>query len=261
MKILPGTQLFIQALAHAAGTKLLLKGTVLTTDGRPNVIAWTSPALVANTVANWFVPVPQGELIWLELAPAALPFRLGDAVARVSQFQGGITGGADVVEVCTGWPSWPSQCYYSIEGRSVPDRTLLRATTIPIANPAAGADWTYTCSNRALHPPFSIRHTFVTSAAVATRFPGIRIQTPAGQWRYWYPVATQAAGVTRYWQWANGGIAEWNSNSYYHVPLPPLELPDASIIQTATSAMDAADQYSNIEIQCISEALLYSEWV
>lgn len=121
---------------------------------------------------------------------------------------------------------------------------------VPVASPGAGAEWTQRIPGGSLWYVQSIRATLTTSVTVANRAPVITIsdgsavfaQAPGGD--------VQAASLT--WQYA------WMRNFRDHFRLaltttpvsgfPAMPLVGGFILASATTAIDATDQWSNIVI-------------
>lgn len=114
-----------------------------------------------------------------------------------------------------------------------------------LANPAAGADWTYTLT--AAGQLAAIISTFVTSAAVANRFPAVQIQDGSGHvlWQVQTPSAQIASLTHLYGLGPQVGMNA--AGNTVMLPIPPgLVLPAGAIVKSVTTAIDVADQWSNV---------------
>lgn len=118
-----------------------------------------------------------------------------------------------------------------------------------VANPAAGADWTYTVPAGLQQTLISVRAVLTTSAAVANRFPVLRITSPTGQiLADVSALAAETASSTVTYVWMAGAPAN-NVNNVQQMSLPSgLRLLGSSTIQTITSGIQAGDQWSAISV-------------
>lgn len=121
---------------------------------------------------------------------------------------------------------------------------------ITVADPAAGAEWTYTVPAGILLCPIAVRCTFVTSAVVANRYNRILFSdaTPVAL------AATQldlaiAASQTMLLHYAQG-LTPVNpaAHGLKTAPCPIIYLQAGFTISSLTLAINAGDQYSQIRI-------------
>lgn len=114
-------------------------------------------------------------------------------------------------------------------------------------NPAAGNDWAVgEASSKQLVAVFA---QLVTSAVVANRLPSLKIQDGAGRVAAQIPASSvQAASLTETYVWAVG-MPFASGQNVNLVPLPGgVAVGNGWIISTVTTALQAADQWSNIFI-------------
>jgi len=147
-----------------------------------------------------------------------------------------------------GWPEGPNQ--QSVQGSGVP-------VSLQQANPAPGADWTFTIptANRLLVQSISAQ--LVTSVAVANRQPHFQEADAAGH-VLWDVAASavQAASITVRYSLAGGVTGAVNDNSAI-VPIPQVaQLLQGWTIKSVTTAIQAADQWQNIWVNAIEWAEL-----
>lgn len=118
------------------------------------------------------------------------------------------------------------------------------------ANPAAGTEVVLTVPGGVVWELLSVRATFTASAAVANRRPSLRITDADGldYQRYHTRVDIAAAGVANY-NWITGlGYQDTVEPALYGLPALPFPLPQSWAIRTVTSAIDVADQWSNVRV-------------
>ena len=121
---------------------------------------------------------------------------------------------------------------------------------IPVAQPAAGADWTLTVPGGHLYVPLALGFTLATSAAVANRL--VRLGWGDGvRSTFTVPYSNvQAASLT----WHYSAVPDVNAygvGTEFLAPLPPVTLPAAWTIGTRSQLLDAADQFSSIFVHVI----------
>lgn len=117
--------------------------------------------------------------------------------------------------------------------------------TVALANPAAGADWSYTVTQVGLL--VAAHAILATSAVVANRVPNLSLFDAGGN--VMAEVASpsaQTAGITWRYSWFGGTTQEQN-NGRVVIPLPlSLVLGVGFRFAIATSGLDVGDQWSNI---------------
>ena len=119
---------------------------------------------------------------------------------------------------------------------------------VNIANPAAGADWTFLVQAHQRVRLSSLTATFVASASVATRIPHIQILSSSGTvvWRA-APQATIVASQTVLLSAASTQVQSVIDTGCLNWPLPtPCVLMPGESLQTITAAIQAGDQWSVI---------------
>lgn len=116
---------------------------------------------------------------------------------------------------------------------------------VPVASPAAGADWTVAVPAGHLWEPVAVSATLVTSAAVATRVARLLFSDGNFTFADCPPFATQAASLTRRYLWlvSPTGVAQ---GAGVLSSMPDLCAMAGWAIRTTTDLIDAADQWSAI---------------
>lgn len=124
-------------------------------------------------------------------------------------------------------------------------------TVVPVANPAAGADWqTILAASGVLA---AIVGTFTASAAVANRLPAFQVQDGAGHtlWTIQTPSAQTAGQVHSYV--SGPGVGVNAAGNTVTLPIPAgLVLPAGAVIKSATTAIDVADQWSAVVVTLVN---------
>lgn len=116
-----------------------------------------------------------------------------------------------------------------------------------VANPSAGADFSWTSPSS---QPVLLKYvtaTLTTAVAVASRNPTLKLTiggTVAGQW----PTANaQAASLAVVWTFSEADDGAFISAVAAHVPVPSnFWLPPSSVVASVTGGIQAADQWSAI---------------
>jgi hypothetical protein len=125
---------------------------------------------------------------------------------------------------------------------------------IAVGNPAAGSDWTFTVPANTRMRIQAVGMTFVASAAVANR--NVRLMFSDGGNPYWRSSgqAVITAGQTKGIYGSPQSVVQ-NLGGEMNIPTPiGLIMLAGQLIQSATQALDAGDQFSQIIIEV-------EEWV
>lgn len=202
----------------------------------------------SDRTANEFdIPLAEGYLLSVVVSPIAGPgtFR-GQSFVTVGLQRGAAVGfrymqlisDYAAFNLDLGWPGGP------LRGATEPPGFR---RTIQQANPAAGADLTFTASFNQKLTITSINAQFVTSAAVATRIVELIVDDGANVMFRIGASITQAAGLTVAYTMASLGTATATVATDAQINLPPgLQLAPGWRIRTNTAAIQAGDQWSNI---------------
>lgn len=123
--------------------------------------------------------------------------------------------------------------------------------------PAAGAQWGYVMPAYYRYKICAIRHTLVTSAAVANRYPGFTFNSPAGLTIHCHGhTAIPASTPTTVTAWAGLGVDAALSTIRYNFSLPQdLYLNGGDSITTNMLNIQAADQIGDSVIYVQAWAL------
>lgn len=124
-----------------------------------------------------------------------------------------------------------------------------------VAAPAAGAEWAVSVPARTTWEVLSVRHRLATSAVVANRAPGLRVNDPNGITVYQLsPQAVLAAGAASFVDFLPGlGTTESVQQQQALLPSPVPVIPEGWSIGSLTTGIDVGDQYSGI-------VLVVREW-
>lgn len=122
--------------------------------------------------------------------------------------------------------------------------------SVPVANPAAGADWNAVVPAGCAWELLSAEGTLTTSAAVANRVPNLRIRDAAGlELSRIGPQAVQAATLVGVFSYLVGfGTVAGVSGQQMPLPSPPFFLPSGWQVGSVTTAIDVADQWSAVTL-------------
>lgn len=136
---------------------------------------------------------------------------------------------------------------------------------VNVANPAAGADWSVAVPSGVMWRLTTGVATLTTSAAVANRLPGLSFVTSDGMiYRSPDDNAIGANVVANRVYVCNGVNAQTvNNNSWSEVAVPDMWIPSGTLISSNTTAIDVADQWSNIHLfvgELYATDQLLSEW-
>lgn len=119
---------------------------------------------------------------------------------------------------------------------------------VPVAQPAAGADWSASVPAGAAWELLHVKATLTTGAAVANRGPVVRVQDNSGNDFDAYPAAAvQAASLAAEFGWEAGyGAAVTAILNVASMSEPPPLAPQGGLVKVVTANLQAADQWSGI---------------
>lgn len=145
-----------------------------------------------------------------------------------------------------GWPG--GRIAHSVEGQG-------RISVPSIAAPAAGTELVYTVPSNSRQRVRSITFTLTTAAAVANREVTLILDLGGAAIAQVPSAFTQAASLTRTYSFSLGvQIIQGAQTLLTAIPLPDMALTAGSRARTATTNLQAADQYS-------AALLFVEEWV
>lgn len=128
--------------------------------------------------------------------------------------------------------------------------------SVPVATPAAGAEWSVTVPAGVVWIVQSIFARFLSSVVVANRFP--RLGFTDGSVTIGRVVALVTIPANQAWDhsYLRGAGAAWSGTSGVGLtyPLPDFRLPAGYTIFTTTPNLDAGDQWSQIVVNVIEVA-------
>lgn len=123
---------------------------------------------------------------------------------------------------------------------------LLR--TIPVANPAAGAEIVQVVPGGVVWEVLALRATLTTSAAVANRLTSLQLRDSDNRIAYEFPgAAVQAATLGVSYTWSSGyGTSTAVQGQQLPLPAPPPVVLAGGTVRTVTTLLDVADQWSAV---------------
>jgi hypothetical protein len=235
--------------ANAAGLTVTLRARVLGVDGvvRPGVLAVTPNS--NRTATTVTLLLSEGWLLGAEAGiTAGTP--LGNGVWGILELVRGPASSLTPFQmltsdfISTSSPLfWPSEAYIEpLDGAG-----CLRS--IAGTSPGAGAEVSETVPANARWELLAFKATFVTSAAVANRTPGLQLDD--GTTAFWRiePTVAQAASSSRVKTWSPGYGAFINGSGNLDVMmlLAGNRLGPGFRIRTSTGNIDVADQWSAVQ--------------
>ena len=122
--------------------------------------------------------------------------------------------------------------------------------SVPVADPAAGADWSAQVPAGVLWRPVAVRATLITSADVADRLPVLAVDTGNGTFLSIPATAVQAASLAWLYSWPVHGNA-YQVTTYAVAGIPELVLQAGWSLGVATDNLQAADQWSGITLHVV----------
>lgn len=254
----PDDQLIVDFLTLTAGLTFEITARFMQTDGRIIAIDQFFTPTSLGSVAGVQIPLGYGYLLDVAVRRSAGSPRVGQCFCRIGITRG---VGATLVYVALlaqgyvalmgtlGWPGGPIR--QSTEGPGF-------INTRNVANPGAGADWTFTVPAGLRIRPQLAFCGLTCSAAVANRIPHASVNPVAGTaaWQMGTNVAVTASqvvtlafmGGATVTNDAGAGTSFGNPKGFT-LPLPPgLMLFQGDQMGTSTPGLQGADQYSLITL-------------
>lgn len=121
---------------------------------------------------------------------------------------------------------------------------------VPVASPAAGADWTLTVPAGHLYQLLAVFATLTTSAVAATRIARLTLSDGVRTLADVPPISSQITTLVRRYLWLPAGQA-YATGLGILSPLPDLTLAAGWTVGTTTDAIDAGDQWSGIFVHVL----------
>lgn len=120
--------------------------------------------------------------------------------------------------------------------------------TVLVANPVAGADWSYKVDGRYSERLISVRFNFTASAAVLTRFIEFQLLDNNGNIVTEVPAGQGIVASTSVQPSLTTDSQGYATGAEFQVPgfVPDILVPSDWVWRTKTSPIDAADQFTSI---------------
>jgi hypothetical protein len=136
-------------------------------------------------------------------------------------------------------------------GEDWPAPVVLRV--LPVAQPAAGADFSFAVPGESSWGLVAVSATLVTSAAVANRVPVLRFTDGSNVYFRKPALAAITATLTTQVSWVPelGSDQTALSGGALTVPLPTVYLAPGNVIACSTTAIDVGDQWSNVVVTAV----------
>jgi len=241
-------ELRASSLANASGLGLTISGRILRPDGTISPIKFTHAPNSTRTIATTIVGLSEGWLLGLTVRATTGAPAFGQTWVLLELLRGG-GGATDVVQtlgmgfVTANTPlNWPGGVNFLPTDGPGHLRSIVGTT------PAAGAEISEVVPTGARWEFLAFRALFVTSAAVANRFPSfIVFDGSSGDYQNGAIVA-QAASLSIKYHLAPGAPApQLDGNNDLVIPAPVgIRLAAGFAINTGTANIQAGDQWSAI---------------
>ncbi len=247
--------ILVRVFNSTAGNTIRISARLLLANGQINRTQAIIP-ITGNRVENDFiVTLAEGYLLSLVIDNATVAPVQGQCYVEALLFQGPALTGFNEELLCFGYVSALNHVGYPNGTNSLPATGTGFIHSVQVANPAAGADWTFTVPTTTRMRIVSLAATLTTAVAVANREPQIIIDD--GVNTYWeaevavnIPASTVNVITATALSIPNGIVT-----TTQNIPIPPaLILPNGHRLRTNTVGIQAADQWSAIWI-------LLEEWI
>lgn len=218
-------------------------------DGRivPSFYAF-SFSTVGGTPAQQVIDQNEGFILSATVETPGAPY--GSCYVQLQIVRGRGTGDQTAGQLlCAGYPGAGFAIGFPQTPAGGPLTGAGQAATSTVANPAAGADWSYTVPAGITETLLSVRAVLTTGGAALTAPVILRITSPTGQIiADVAALSAQGAGAAVTYSWV-AGAQSTSSTNFQQMSLPTgLRLMPGSTIQTISAGIVAADQWSAITI-------------
>ena len=253
-------QLSVQAVGHSVGFfTLTLDIRLLLPDGTIQVQQEQVIVGGPYTITNLNFTLAEGFLLSVALRTQDSTMKRGRVfglialirqTSPVTTLQLELTRGYVSVFSPVAWPAIPPDFPTGRPGS---------IQNIPVSNPAAGADWTQAVPSLARWRILSVKATLTTSAAAANRCAQLALGVPGSLVYVAVPAVLQAASLTYIYNFGAGVttlLATVGATTLSVITAIPVDfwLQNGASIASATQNIQAADQWSGIQIQ-VEESL------
>jgi len=231
-------------------TSLFLSTRILKPDGQISIqIEQINPA-AGRAFELFRFPVPEGFLLTADVAPATIgaPIR-GQTWIRISIARKVTPSQFVQIAIASGYLTLGGSLSYPSTLPEYTSRGPGASIEQTVGNPAAGADWSIAVPASAVWVLLTARASFVTSAAVANRIPRLQFFDGATLIMDVPTTAVITASQTCSLSWGAGGTSHNPTGTLFSIGFPPaVRLNSTFTIRSTTTAIDAADQWSNIRL-------------
>lgn len=218
-------------------------------DGRIVASFYTfSISTAGGTPTSQVIDQNEGFILSATVETPGAPY--GQCFVQLQLVRGRGTGDQTAGQLLTsGYPGASAAIGFPQTPATVPSAGAGLTAASTVANPAAGADWTYTVPAGVQQTLISVRAVLTTGASALTAPVILRITSPTGQIiADVSALATQGAGVAVTYVWM-AGAQSTSSTNFQQMSLPTgLRLLPGSTIQTISGGIVATDQWSAITI-------------
>lgn len=241
----------------AAGVSVTIAGRTLAIgDTRPSPFKQVFTPTTDRSASTSFVQLPPGWLLNAQVFVSAGTPAIGQTFARLSLVRGMGSIADEHMSLAADYITAKQPTSYPGSSMTDPTDGAGAVRSITGATPSAGAEISETVPTGARWELLSIIYTFVTSAAVANRFPDITLDDGANVFFRCGPTIAIAASTTQLYNAFQGaGPVTRDGNTVVERSLPiGVKLLGGYRIRTTTLAIQAADAYTAVQY-------LVREWV
>lgn len=201
------------------------------------------PVAYGTTVG--VIKLPIGKLIGILIKHSARANSASASLAHIALLRGELNSGANPIILFTGNIRNFQKHTWGVYSAAEADIDLGGNKTISITNPAAGANLSTTGISNSANAIRALAFTLVTDATVATRTIALSFTDDAGQ-QFLTPIyATQLAGQTMRYMFAEGiGNLFTVAGGGTFAPLPTSDFLKHATVATVIGNIQAADQIS-----------------
>jgi hypothetical protein len=237
----------VVTLGNSAG--VLIRGRVLRDDGQIQAFEFRQVFNGPAQPLEFYYLLVQGYLLDVVVLQIPTPTIWGTLYAQVGLARGLPATNQVVAMLCSGmltnsrYLSWPWGVQASpLDGQGYPISQL-------VANPGAGAEWSFTVPGSIRQKVRGAHFTFTTSAVVATRDVTVVVDDGANVLGRFPASITQIASLANEYTVSAAPYSPATLATVGMIPFPPdMVMLQGWRIRTQTGALDVGDAYTNIRI-------------
>jgi antitoxin (DNA-binding transcriptional repressor) of toxin-antitoxin stability system len=225
-----------------------VRGSVELPSGELVAVAADVRVTVGGDPVARILPLPEGELRSVSVAPVATVARLGDATACLRLWAGDAASGREVAFLTLGFPGLHGECWWNDGGHNEWRPDLVEPYSMSVSTPAAGAEWDVGLVYMRCSELLGYSATLATDATAGNRYCGLEFRDLYGYAYQWAHGTAIPASSTRYIRGSASGRPDWVVGQVLGFGFGPWAVPSGWSVRSWTAGMQAGDQYTAVRL-------------